>query len=103
MLLCLCFAVAASIALLPIQNIQVQLLFGWVLGSAGFPVIEQGEAFFGISYDEKRDLERELAPERNNKLRRSLIKGRCTGEGIYRCQKIKRKRLSVANVLRNRT
>jgi hypothetical protein len=72
-----CFVVAGSIAFLPIQNIQVQLLFGWVLGSAGFPAIEQGKAFFGISYDEKRDLERELAPERNNKLRRSLIKGWC--------------------------
>jgi hypothetical protein len=38
----LCFVVAGSAALLPIQNIQVQLAIASGPGSAGFSLSEQG-------------------------------------------------------------
>ena len=90
--------------LLPSQNIQVQLIFGWILVLLAFSLSSKRQAFPGISYEQKDRLVRELAPERNNKLRRSLIhiRGR-NGKVIYRCQKFGGSRLSVANVMGNRT
>jgi hypothetical protein len=59
---------------------QVQLIFGWGLVLRLSLLSSEGHAFFGISYDEKDGLVRELASERNNKLRRSCIKSGCGRE-----------------------
>ena len=60
MLLCLCFVVAGGTALLPIQNIQVQLLLGWV-GSAGLPVYRAGNKRSSELATTKKEIEARIS------------------------------------------
>ena len=49
------FVVAGSSPLLLAKNNQIQLLFGWSWVLTAFPLSSKGQAFFGTSYDEKKE------------------------------------------------
>ena len=55
-----------------IRTFRIQLIL-LVLVLLAFSLSSKRQAFPGISYEQKDRVVRELAPERNNKLRRSLI------------------------------
>ena len=104
-MLCDCFLFVAAVVLL--RPGPETFRSSWYLAgswSVVFALSNQRQAFPGVSYEQKDGLVRELAPERNNKLRRSLIHihGR-NGKVIYRCQKFGGSRLSVADVMGNCT
>ena len=67
-------------------------------------LVKQETSFPGISYEQKDRVVRELAPERNNKLRRALIHIHgWNGQKLTDARSSVASRLSVANVLGNST